>query len=60
MSDNATRAVSLLDSPDPPSVLQVSRMLNLSPQRIYQILDDHDISPPTKRGSGPETPGEAA
>lgn len=48
MSNTATRALRLLDDPDT-SVLEVSRMLNVSPQRIYQILDDNDIAPPTKR-----------
>lgn len=48
MSDTATRALRLLNDPDT-SVLEVSRHLNVSPQRIYQILSEHDVAPPTQR-----------
>lgn len=56
--DTAVRVLKLLDTDDDdiPTVLQVSRMFNVSPQRIYQILDAHNVTPPTKRG----TTGEAA
>lgn len=49
MSDTTDRVKRLMSDDEPPSVLEVSRMLNVSPQRVYQIMNRENITPPTQR-----------
>lgn len=48
-TDTAERVAELLDKGM--TVLEISRLLNISPQAIYRQIDRHGLTKPTERAS---------